>query len=115
MLGAKEIKSLDALEDFLSERQLDTQIHNILKNQISNTASRLKRLWFHPKRKFKFNIPLCRMISLLVVRLFFKNDVINFANHFVSYEFLKGNDVFYVVIKKTEGKTMKVTSDIIST
>jgi len=67
MLGAEEIKRLDALEESLSERQLETKIHNILKIVTVNTASRLERLRFHPKRKSKINISLCRMVFLLVV------------------------------------------------
>jgi hypothetical protein len=68
MLGAKEMKSLNALEDSLSDQQLETYIHNILKNEIVNTTSRLEILRFHVKQKSKFYILLCKMISLSVVR-----------------------------------------------
>jgi hypothetical protein len=68
MLGVEEIESLDALEDSLSEQQLKTKIHNILKNETINTTSRLERLRFHPKCKSKFNIPLYKMVFQPVMR-----------------------------------------------
>ena len=115
MLIAEDMENLDAVEESLSERQLETEIHSILKNETVNTASRFEKLRFHPKRKSKINIPLCMMVSLPVVRLFLKNDVMNLASHFVSCGYMEGNGVFYVAIENDEGKTMEVTSAIMST
>jgi hypothetical protein len=115
MLVTEDMENLDVLEESLSERQLETEIHIFLKNETVNTASHLGKLRFHPKRKSKINIPLCRMVSLLVVRHFLKNDVMNFASHFVSCGYMEGNGVFYVAIENDEGKTMEVTSTIMST
>ena len=66
------MESLDALEDSLLERQLKTEIHNILKNNTVSSASRLERLRFHSKWKSKSNISLYMMVSLFVVRSFSK-------------------------------------------
>ena len=62
MLGAEEMEGVDVLEDSLSERQLEIKSYNILKNETVNTASRLERLRFHPKRKSTFNISLYEII-----------------------------------------------------
>lgn len=60
-------------------------------------------------------IPLCSMVSLLIVHIFLKNDVIHLANYFVSCGYMERSDVFYVAIENNEDKIIVVTSDIIST
>ena len=97
----------------LSEDQLEMQLHTFFKKKIVNTSSRLERLRYQPRAKSKFNIPLCRMIALPVVRPFFKNDVINLAAHFVACGYMEGNGVFYVALENNEGKTVDVTDSII--
>jgi hypothetical protein len=76
--------------------------------------SRLEKLRFKPRSKSKINIPLCRMISLLVVRPFLKNNVMNLAAHFVACGYMEGNGVFYVALENNEGKTIDVTPDIVA-
>jgi hypothetical protein len=98
----------------LSEREVELEIHGILKKESVNITSRLEKLRFKPRSKSKINIPLCRMISLPVVRPFLKNDVMNLAAHFVACGYMEGNGVFYVALGNNEGKTIDVTLDIVA-
>jgi hypothetical protein len=54
------------------------------------------------------------MISLLVVRPFLKNDILNLAAHFVSCGCLEGNGVFYVSMEDNEGRTKAVSEEIVA-
>jgi len=42
-----------------------------------------------------------------------KNDLMNLVAHFVTYGYIKGNEVFYVALENNEGKTIDVMDDII--
>jgi len=64
-----QAQGLDVVHQLLSANQLGLQLHGFLK-EIVNTSSRLERLGYQPRAKSKINIPLCHMISLLVVGLF---------------------------------------------
>ena len=66
---------------------------------------------FQPHSKSKIGIPLCRMITLLVVCPFLKNDVLNLASYFVACGYLEDNGVFYVSLEDNEGKTYLVTDE----
>jgi hypothetical protein len=77
-----------------------------------NCYTRLEKMRFQPRTKSKISIPLCRMISLLVVRPFLKNDILNLAAHFVSCGCLEGNGVFYVSMEDNEGRTKAVSEEI---
>ena len=54
------------------------------------------------KTKFKLNFALCRMVSLPVVRFFFLNDGMNLAGHFVAYDYMEGNEIFYVALENND-------------
>ena len=108
-------KIMESSELPISRSEVECQIHDILKRETGNSSSRLEKLRFQPRNKSKLNIPLCRMISLPIVRPYLKNDVMSLAAHFVSCGYLEGNGVFYVALENNEGKTMDVTPDIIST
>lgn len=54
----------------------------------------LEKHKIHPKTKARMNIPLCCMISMLVVRLARKIDVLKMEHEFqMGYQ--KGDKVFY--------------------
>jgi hypothetical protein len=55
----------------------------------------LEKHKIHPKTKVRMNIPLCYMISMLVVRLARKIDVLK-MEHAFQMGYQKGNKVFYV-------------------
>jgi hypothetical protein len=78
-----------------------------------DTSSCLEHLRYQPKAKSKINIPLCRMISLPVVRPCLENDVMNLAVYFVTCGYVEGNGNFYVALENNEEKTIYVTEDII--
>ena len=77
-----------------------------------NTASRLEQLKWEPKAKGRLFIPLCRMISLPVVRPYLKNDVSQLASHFTSCGYMDGNGYFYVALEDNNGHTIDVTPSI---
>lgn len=97
----------------LSEDQLELQMHAFLKKEIVNTHSRIEQLRHQPREKSKLHIPLCRMLSLPVVKPFLKNDVMNLAAHFVTCGYMEGNAVFYVALENNDGNTVDVTDAII--
>ena len=113
--GDPQAPRVNAILEPLSQDQLELELHGFLKKETVNTSSRLERLRYQPRAKSKINIPLCRMISLPVVRPFLKNDVMNLAAHFVTCGYMEGNGVFYVALENNEGKTVDVTDDIIKT
>ena len=67
---------------------------------------------FKPKDKSKLYIPLCRMISLPIVRPHLGNDVMRLGSHFVNTGYMDGHGVFYVALEDNEGRTVPVTQDI---
>ena len=93
---------------------MELVIHGILKKESVNTTSRLEKLRFQPHAMSKMNTPLYRMISLLVVCPFLKNDIMNLATHFVAYGYMEGNGIFYIALENTEDKTMDVIPNIIA-
>jgi hypothetical protein len=98
----------------LSEKEVELAIHCILQKESIHTTSQLEKRRFQPWRKSKFNIPLCRMVLLPVVRPFLKNDVMNLAVHFVACGYKEGNGVVYVTLENNEGKAVDVTPDIMA-
>jgi hypothetical protein len=80
-----------------------------------NCYTRLEKMRLQPRTKSKISIPLCRMISLPIVRPFLKNDVLNLASHFISCGCLEGNGVFYVSMEDNKGRTKAVTDEIVVT
>ena len=87
----------------------------MLKKEQVNCYTCLEKMRLQPQSKSKISIPLCRMISLLIVQPFLKNDVLNLASHFVSCGYLEGNGVFYVSMEDNKGRTKAVTNESIAT
>ena len=82
---------------------------HFLRRKNFNDFFHFEQLKYQPRATLKFNIPLCRMISLPVVMHFLKNDVMNLAVHFIAYGYMKGNWVFYVALENNENKVVDVT------
>ena len=72
-------KIIESSELLISRSEVECQIHDILKRETGNSSSRLEKLRFQPRNKSKLNIPLCRMVSLPIVRPYLKNDVMSLA------------------------------------
>ena len=92
----------------LTEEEVESEIHSILKKESSNTHSLLEKLIFQPKQKSRLRIPLCRMISLPIVRCSLQSDVRELASHFVQ-GYWEGRGVFYVSLEDKDGKMVDVT------
>ena len=95
----------------LTEEEVESEIHSILKKESSNTHSLLDKLVFQPKEKSRLRIPLCRMISLPIVRCSLQSDVRQLASHFVQ-GYWEGRGVFYVSLEDKDGKMVDVTPTI---
>ncbi len=75
------------------------------------TVELLERHKIHPKAKVRMNIPLCRMISMLVVRPTLKIDVLKMEWAFqMGYQ--KGYKVFYVSPTNWQGEEAFVVNHI---
>lgn len=88
---------------------MKAKLHDLMEKEIPNTASRLDQLKWEPRTKGRLFIPLCRMISLPVVRPYLKTDVSQLASFFVKTGYLEGNGFFYVALQDNLGHTVDVT------
>ncbi|KAG0594988.1 hypothetical protein M758_UG129100 [Ceratodon purpureus] len=84
----------------------------LVSKETINIASRLERFKWQPGSKGRLHIPLCRMISLHVVRPYVKNDVLNLASHFTKCMYMEGNGYFYVAIENNHGVSVDVSDSI---
>jgi hypothetical protein len=109
---SEDVEILGEDDEVLSSEQVEKEMNDIISKESVNTNFSIESLRFKPRKKSKLCIPLCRMIALLVVRPFLRNDVMNLASHFVSNGYMEGNGVFYVALENHEGKTAEVTSEI---
>lgn len=73
----------------------------------------IRELKFKPHESSRFIIPLCRMISLPLVRPVLQTDVVRLQAEFV-HGYSEGARVFYVSITNDKGLTQKVTEEISS-
>jgi hypothetical protein len=86
----------------------------ILKVQMEhkvNTIEVLEKHKIHPKAKAWMNIPLRCMISMLVVRLVFKINVLK-MEHAFQMGFREGDKVFYVFPTNWQGEQAFVADHI---
>lgn len=79
----------------LSKNEVELAMHGFLKKESINSISRFEKLRFRPQQKSKINIPLSRMVSLPMVRLFLKNNVMNLGAHFVACGYMDEMDFLY--------------------
>ena len=78
------------------------------------TASRLEKLKWQPKQNGGLFIPFCRMMPVHVVRPYLKNDVSQFATHFMTDGYMEGNGFFYVALEDNHGHTNDVTPSVVA-
>lgn len=79
-----------------------------MKNETVYITSRLERLWFHPNGNLTLTFHCGGW-------LFFCTFVFSCCTSYFICEYIEENGVFYGVIKNDEGRTIAMTSDIIST
>ena len=73
-----------------------------------NSVSAISRLRFQPLSSSRFNIPLCRMLAMPMVRPTLPSDLAKLEQEFV-HGYREGSSVFYVTITNEEGGTHEVT------
>ena len=102
-MAASESDNLIDQSEPLSAEELGKEMDDLLLKELVSTSAVLDGLRFKPKSKSKISIPLCRMISLPVVRPFLKNDVMGIGQDFVRDGYMDGRGVFYVAIHDNMG------------
>ena len=73
-----------------------------------NSVATISALRFQPLSSSRFNIPLCRMLAMPIVRPTLSSDLAKLEQEFV-HGYREGASVFYVTITDEEGKTQEVT------
>ena len=73
-----------------------------------NSVATISQLRFQPISSSRFNIPLCRMMAMPMVRPTLPSDLAKLEQEFV-HGYREGASVFYVTITNEEGKTHEVT------
>ena len=73
-----------------------------------NSVATISRLRVQPLSSSRFNIPLCRMLAMPMVRPTLSSDLAKLEQEFV-HGYREGASVFYVTITDEEGKTHEVT------
>ena len=111
-MAASESDSLIDQSEPLSAEELGKEMDDLLLKESVSTSAVLDGLGVKPKSKSKISIPLCRMISLPVVRPFLKNDVMGIGQDFVRDGYMDGRGVFYVAIHDNVGKSVRVIDSI---
>ena len=96
----------------LTRSEVNSKLHDLVGAATGNTASRLDALKWEPRSKSRLKIPLCRMISLPVVRPYLKSDVSHLASYFIASGYMEGNGFFYVSAVDNNGQSTEVTREI---
>ena len=79
-----------------------------------NSVATISQLRVQPHSSSRFNIPLCRMLAMPMVRPTLSSDLAKLEQEFV-HGYREGASVFYVTITDEEGRTHEVTeSDMAS-
>jgi hypothetical protein len=77
-------------------------------HQKLNSVAMISRLRVQPFNSSRFNIPLCRMLAMPMVRPTLSSDLSKLEQEFV-HGYRDGASVFYVSLTDEEGKTHEVT------
>ena len=90
----------------LTDVELKLKLHDLAIKDNIPRASHLERIKWQPKQKGHLFIPLCRMMSLSVVRPYLKNDMSQLAIHFMTDGYMEGYGFFMWHWKITMGTPM---------
>ena len=77
-------------------------------HQKLNSVATISRLRVQPLSSSRFQIPLCKMLAMPMVRPTLPSDLAKLEQEFV-HGYREGASVFYVTITDEEGKTHEVT------
>lgn len=111
-----KLADMDILDDVLQgeEESLADDEHfvgdedEIRTRQKLNSVATITSLRVQPSSSSRFNIPLCRMLAMPMVRPTLASDLTKLEQEFV-HGYREGASVFYVTTTNEEGKTQEVT------
>ena len=99
----------DEDEDMIEDRETyEGDEDDIRSRQKLNSVATISRLRVQPLSSSRFNIPLCRMLAMPMVRPTLTSDLAKLEQEFV-HGYREGASVFYVTVTNEEGKTQEVT------
>ena len=111
-----KLPDMDILEDEheVEEESLGDDAHflgnedEIRTRQKVNSVATITSLRFQPNSSSRFNIPLCRLMAMPMVRPTLASDLAKLEQEFV-HGYREGASVFYVTTTNEDGKTHEVT------
>ena len=104
--NSEEVQDED--EDMLEERDTyEGDEDDIRSRQKLNSVATISRLRVQPLSSSRFNIPLCRMLAMPMVRPTLSSDLGKLEQEFV-HGYRDGASVFYVSLTDEEGRTYEV-------
>ena len=99
----------DEDEDMHGDRdQYEGDEDDIRSRQKLNSVGTISRLRFQPLSSSRFNIPLCKMLAMPMVRPTLSSDLGKLEQEFV-HGYRDGASVFYVSLTDEEGRTHEVS------
>ena len=103
-------KPNDDLVEIISSH---VKAHAILSDHSFNSNSVIENLQFQPTSKSRFFIPLCRLLSMPLVRPTLLSDVLKLEQGFI-HGYRSGSAVFYISVVNNEMETADVTSELMN-
>ena len=100
---------LDGEDDSLGDDSQCLEDEDEIRTQQKlNSVSTISSLRFQPTTSSRFNIPLCRMLAMPMVRPTLSSDLAKLEQEFV-HGYREGASVFYVTTTNEDGKTQEVS------
>ena len=103
-------KPNDDLVEIISSH---VKAHAILSDHSFNSNSVIENLQFQPTSKSRFFIPLCRLLSMPLVRPTLLSDVLKLEQGFI-HGYRSGSAVFYISVVNNEMETADVTCELMN-
>ena len=105
--NSEEVQDDD--EEGLGDRDADEEDEDDMRTcHKLNSVATISRLRVQPFNSSRFNIPLCRMLAMPMVRPTLASDLSKLEQEFV-HGYREGASVFYVTLTDEEGNTHQVT------
>jgi hypothetical protein len=110
-LASDSQKPNDLCEVNVEATSSHVKAHAILSDHSFDSNSVIESLQFQPSSKSRFSIPLCRLLSMPLVRPTLMSDVLKLEQGFI-YGYRSGSAVFYVSVVNNVMETKDVTSEM---
>ena len=99
----------DEDEEGLGDKDpFDGDVDELRSRQKLNSVAMISQLRVHPLCSSRFNIPLCRMVAMPMVRPTLSTDLAKLEQEFV-HGYREGSSVFYVTLTDEDGNVHEVT------